>query len=332
MRLSENFKKIAIASTTVIGSGALLWYSIGNYFIKYALLPGQGAEDRQINQPEVSLKMLQNKMIIRENRKKFDEQKDKWLEETENLIQEVTIRATDGTILSGHTYIHEKPTDKWMIIVHGYQVDEQLAQVTAPPIYNAGYNILTMDLRAHGRSEGEYIGMGYLDQFDLVNWIDWLVDQHPNSKIALHGSSMGGATVLLTASQDLPPNVKAIIDDCGYSSIRDIFASELNKRFGVPATPILDMAGSVSKLRAGYNINDGDVLEATKYNHLPTLFIHGEVDDFVPVEMGQALYKVKPGNNKKWSVYKEAGHVEPKYSEPKRYYHEVITFSDKYLD
>lgn len=312
--------------------GALVWYSIGDYFIKYALVPGQGAEDREINQPEISLKMLQNKNIIRENRRKFNERKENWMEKIAHLIKAVSIKATDGTTLAGHIYLQEKPTDKWMIIVHGYQVDEQLAQVIAPPIYDAGYNILTMDLRAHGKSEGNYIGMGYLDQFDLINWIDWLVDQYPNAKIVLHGSSMGGATVLMTAGHELPRNVKAVIDDCGYSSVRAIFASELNKRFGLPASPILDMAGSVSKLKAGYHLNEGDVIEATKRNYLPTLFIHGEVDDFVPVEMGRALFKVKPGDNKYWSVYKEAGHVEPKFSEPERYYEEVLTFSDKYLD
>lgn len=38
--------------------------------------------------------------------------------------------------------------------------------------YNKGFNILSVDNRCHGKSEGKYLGMGYLDHFDILKWID----------------------------------------------------------------------------------------------------------------------------------------------------------------
>ncbi|MBG9981613.1 alpha/beta hydrolase [Aerococcaceae bacterium DSM 111020] len=317
-------KKILIWIAAIIGVSFLIWFGVGNYFVNYALVPGQGGEDRQVE--DVINISSENQRIINENRTMHHQKCEEWLTSVSDLTETIHITAQDNVQLVGHTYQQEDTSNKWVIIVHGYQMDEKESQKIAPFLYEAGYNILTMDLRAHGASEGDYIGMGYLDQYDLKEWVDWLVHQYPDSEIALHGSSMGGATVLLAGGLKLPDNVKVIIDDCGYSSIRDIFASELDKRFGLPAFPILDMAGTVSQIRAGYNINDGDVIEATKQNTLPTLFIHGAVDDFVPVEMAEALYQAKLGENKILSIYQDAGHVEPKYSDPERYYGEIVQF------
>lgn len=331
MNIKNIGKNTIKIGSLILGVGAVAWIGIGNYFVNYALVPGQGAEDRQVEEVDGIAITSANEQIIKENEIAAKAFRDDWLANKAPITQNVSIEAEDGVKLVGHVYLQEKPTDLWMIIVHGYQVDEKHSQIIAPNIYEAGYNVLTMDLRAHGQSEGDYIGMGYLDQFDLRAWVDWLIDKYPDSKIAIHGSSMGGATVLLAAGHALPDNVKVLVADSAYSNIKGIFASELDKRFGLPSFPVLDMAETVLRIRAGYDFSDGDVLEATSNNALPTLFIHGDADDFVPIEMGRDLYNAKPGNDKVWSEFKDAGHVDAKYSEPERYYREVVEFVGKYM-
>lgn len=329
--MKQKMKRILITTSILIVIGATATWFIGDYFVTYALVPNQGAENRDVEEP-VTLADSSIEEKIEQERELAEERKSEWLQRVSPLTNHVTIQSDEGLTLSGHTYLQAQPTEDWMIILHGYQVDESEAQRTAPEIYDAGFNILTIDLRAHGNSEGDYIGMGYLDRYDLVNWIERLVEKHPDSRIVLHGSSMGGATVLMASALDLPLNVKAIIADASYSSIREIFASELKKRFNLPAFPVIDMGGVVSRIKAGYHLNEGDVVKYVKESELPIFFIHGDADDFVPFEMGQDLYQAKEKGPKEKSVYPGAGHIESKFSEPERYFDEVINFARKHVN
>ena len=77
--------------------------------------------------------------------------------------------------------------------------------------YTLGYNILAVDARAHGDSEGTKIGMGWPERMDIIKWINLILSWEPNARIVLHGVSMGAATVLMASGEDLPGNVKAVI-------------------------------------------------------------------------------------------------------------------------
>ena len=145
-------------------------------------------------------------------------------------------------------------------------------------------------MRGCDESDGQYIGMGWLDKEDLKNWISLITEENPKASIILHGSSMGAATVLMTSGDELPSNVKAIIEDSGYTSVWDIFASEAKARFNLPAFPILNMFEIVANFRAGYDIKQASALEQVKKSKTPILFIHGTEDDFVPEYMCEKLY------------------------------------------
>ena len=116
--------------------------------------------------------------------------------------------------------------------------------------YEMGYNVLLPNNRAHGNSEGNYIGMGWLDKDDIACWVNWINKQDPNAKIILHGVSMGAATTMMASGENLN-NVVGYIEDCGYTSVWDIFASELDKRFSLPTFPVLNISNGVAKLKAG---------------------------------------------------------------------------------
>ncbi len=182
-------------------------------------------------------------------------------------------------------------------------------------------------MRATGESEGEYIGMGWLDKDDLKCWIDLIIKQNNNSNIILHGSSMGAATVLMASGDELPSNVKAIIEDSGYTSVWDIFASEAKARFNLPAFPVLNMFEIVANFRAKYDIKEASALEQVKKATVPILFIHGDNDDFVPEYMCEKLYEAANCKKDKLIIH-SAGHTESRYKEPETYYNKIFDFLD----
>lgn len=113
---------------------------------------------------------------------------------------------------------------------------------------------------------------------------------------------------MMTAGESTPDNVKAFVEDCGYTSVWDIFSSELQLRFGLPEFPILYTASGIARLRAGYSFTEASALAQVARCEKPMLFIHGTADDFIPYEMMDTLYNAKPGDNKAELTAEGAGH------------------------
>ena len=190
--------------------------------------------------------------------------------------------------------------------------------------YDHGYNVLLPDDRASGKSEGDHIGMGYLDKNDMKLWINWILNKDPEAKIIVHGVSMGGATTMML-SGDHPKNVVGYIEDCGYTSVYDIFSSELDKRFGLPPFPVMDISNMMSNIEAGYDLKKASSLEAVKKCNKPMMFIHGTKDDFVPYSMGLEVYKAANCEKELYSV-KGATHANSLYVNPDAYWNKVFKF------
>lgn len=170
--------------------------------------------------------------------------------------------------------------------------------------YEMGFAVFAPDNRAHGASEGNAFGMGWLDRKDYLQWMDFLVaEKGEQIEIILHGSSMGGATVSILSGENLLPNVKAIISDCAYDSVKNLFAYQLKNMFHLPEFPLLATTSLVCKLRAGYFLGDGDAIAQVAKCKVPILYIHGEDDTFVPSAMVYNLYDATdPSLREIWTV------------------------------
>ena len=188
-----------------------------------------------------------------------------------------------------------------------------------------GWNALLPDLRGCGDSEGEYIGMGWPDRKDMLQWINWIIARDQGAQIVLHGISMGGATVMMTAGEALPGNVKAVVEDCGYTSVWDIFADELDYLFHLPAFPLLNIASGISTLRAGYSFTEASALKQIAKAQVPVLFIHGSEDNFVHTDMVYPLYDACSAE-KQLLVVEGAGHGNSSNHAPDLYFETVFSF------
>ena len=253
-----------------------------------------------------------------------------WLIKDSNYI-DTYITSSDNLKLHAYEVKNENKTDKWAIVVHGYTSEGKLLSSKAKHLYNMGYNVLVPDLRSHGSSEGDYIGMGWDDRLDIIDWINYIVKNNPKSEIALHGTSMGSATVLMVSGEKLPSNVKAIVADCGYTSVYDEFSYQLKQLFNLPAFPIMNFSDVVTHIRAGYCLNDASAINQVKKSTTPILYIHGDKDDFVPYYMMDELYNATNSEKEKLTI--EGGeHANSDLVNSKLYWSTVNSFLEKYIE
>jgi len=188
-------------------------------------------------------------------------------------------------------------------------------------------DILTPDLRGHGRSEGGYIGFGLRDAEDLRLWIDRVaVLRGSELPVVLFGVSMGGAAVLGAAGTDLPPNVACAVSDCAFSDARAILAYKARRLYHIPAFPAVDALRTAPALLARYDLAEASPRRSAARAAVPLLLIHGEADTFVPPSMARELYDAAPRGRAELYLVPEAGHAEAYRTAGGAYADRVETF------
>ncbi len=225
-----------------------------------------------------------------------------------------------------------KKTNKTIVVFHGYLKNKEFMADYIKFFHQQGYNVLAPDARALGQSEGKVIGYGWLDHYDDLLWINQLIKKRggKNAKIGLFGVSMGGATVMYLSGEKLPHQVKVLVEDCGYSSIKGELSYQLKQMFNLPSFPLLPIVNQETKIRGGYYFYDGGALAQLKKNKLPILFIHGSKDNFVPTKMVFDNYKATSAVKKLW-VVKNAKHANSYDRYPKEYEQRINSFLQTYL-
>ena len=243
--------------------------------------------------------------------------------------ENVSCSAFDGVTLHAKLYPCGGK-DTILILVHGYQSSIFWDFAACFEWYaKSGCSLLALENRAHG-SDGRYIGFGALDQKDVQTWMKWLVDRYgENIRIGLVGFSMGAATVMLTSGNYPIAQLKCVIEDSGYSSLKDVIRNKIRKG-NYPKIPIISAADLWCRILAGYSFGDACPEKAIAKSQVPTLFIHGTGDTFVPFWMLDRVYNACPGIKEK-AVFQDARHGEASFLEPDRYRDLILGFVNRYL-
>lgn len=314
----------AVAALAAVLAAALLF--VGNYFVNYALSPAGDGGNREAAL-EVAPAPGSVEETIAQNDASQQALTDAWLAQAAS--ERVQVTSEDGLTLVGTLYPQEG--HRYAILTHGYRGSWEGMLPYAQRYAAAGYQTLLPSMRAHGGSEGDFIGMGWPDRRDVLRWIDLILSRDPQAQIVLHGVSMGAATVMMASGEQLPQNVRAIVEDCGYTSVWDIFASELKVRFSLPTFPALDAANLVSRVRAGYDFKEASALRQVAASKTPMLFIHGDRDDFVPVSMVYPLYEACNAE-KELFIVEGAGHGGARGVSGEAYWEKVFSFISRYVE
>ncbi|MDR1939757.1 MAG: alpha/beta hydrolase [Clostridiales bacterium] len=244
--------------------------------------------------------------------------------------EDVTVTTDDGLKLMGRYFINTTPTDKTFLCMHGYSSEGMNDFAAIAQFYlKSGFNVLLPEHRAHGRSEGKYIGFGALDRFDALKWLKLITDRFPDGNIFVTGISMGGATVLQMSEFDLPKNVKGIISDCAFTNVHDEAAAVVKFLTKLPAFPLVNLASDYCKMLAKYDFTSVDSSNSVKNAKVPILFIHGTGDLFIPHEMTVKCYE-NCSTEKQLVLVEGAGHGSEHFHNTELYESSVKAFIDKY--
>lgn len=248
-----------------------------------------------------------------------------WLDQQKT--EPVSITSFDGLKLKGVLLPAKEESEKVVLAVHGYTScgDNEYAAMSYF-FHENGYHVLLVDDRAHGASEGKYVGYGCLDREDVYRWTRFLHDRFQGKcSIYLHGISMGATTVLMAGSMSLPPSVKGIVADCGFTSPWEEFAYLLKHKYHCPVYPALPVVNLINKVVAGYGFKDCDARKEAANTSIPVFIIHGEKDRFVPASMAREIYDACASGKQLWLV-KDAAHAESYYVARKEYEERVLDF------
>ena len=239
-----------------------------------------------------------------------------------------TIQSFDGLSLCATHLKPKKSSHRWVLLLHGYGLSKEHAWHYSKEYLTRDYHVVTPDLRACGDSEGQYITMGALEAKDVADWARRIAEKDPQSRIVLHGVSMGAAAVMLAEGEDLPKNVVAVVEDSGYADVYSLFAVEIDKILSMPAYPLLDFVDLICEHRAGFSFRKAKPLDTVRQSKLPTLFIHGTADRLVPFDMMKQLYDASPSFSKEKLVIDKIGHVA--LYQAKNYFPTALAFTDKW--
>ena len=254
------------------------------------------------------------------------EKMEQWVRQMRAMPSEsFEITTFDGLKLRAKFYEYA-PGAPIELMFHGYRgnAERDLAG-GVERCFRVRRSAFIVDQRCAGLSEGSTITFGIRERKDCLKWIDFVIEHFGSDvKIILTGISMGAATVLMAGGEELPPNVRGILADCGYSSAREIMAHVMGQ-LGLPAKICYPFVKLGARIFGGFDLDETSPVEAVKKCRLPVIFFHGESDDFVPCDMSRVNFDACAGR-KRLVTIPGAGHGLAYAVEPDRYVEELYDF------
>lgn len=284
----------------VICAVLALFYAVGMKFVRVLILrqdnfptPETGASSSSLLEPTGKALWAHNIPYFQPFREKpFDE---------------ISIISDDGLTLRADM-LRGSGTGKTVIFFHGYKSEPACDFAAMYDFYKSlGCDLIYVHMRAHGKSDGTYIGFGALDRYDVVQWANKAAELFPDNDIYLHGMSMGAASILQSADLDLNKNVRGIIADCGYSDLSTVFRNLVGKLYHLPAM-FVDVFEYVNLLKAGYGFREASSVRSVSVARVPLVYICGDCDRYVPKDMALSIFNACK-SEKKLLLVPGAGHA-----------------------
>lgn len=249
-------------------------------------------------------------------------------------VQEFEMTARDGAKLYSFLIPSEAESNIYVLCAHGYRGTRYGDFGAQAQFYHSlGYNVILIDQRAQGKSEGKYIGFGVFESEDLIEWLNFYNGKFGNGiKFIIAGISMGGAAVCMAAGNpELPENTVCIISDCAYTSADEELKYCLPHYARLPSEPFRTICNVLNSKTAGYSFKEADALSSVKNAKVPMLFIHGGADDFVPTKMVYELFDACP-TEKDLLIAENAIHAQSFLADREKYQEKVKEFIGKFIN
>lgn len=244
------------------------------------------------------------------------------------VSEQVAISADNGRLhLVGCIYYAARPTRSWAVLAHDYRSTRRSMERFAEMYSHHGFNVLNVDLRAHGESEGRTIGMGWADGQDIIEWVGYLVARFgADISIVLHGQCMGAAAMVNASAWSSFPQVVALVSDSCPARFRQSAIAVLRDASILPSTLLYQTMRAMFLVRGGFDLDKADPIASAAQSATPALFLHGAADSFVPVAVAAELYDACAAPVKRLRVVPEAAHMAAFLVDPQDFESTVFAF------
>ena len=266
--------------------------------------------------------------------KDYQQKKDMFINLIDNFnkisYEDVYIKSHDELNLHAR-YYHIKDSAPLNICFHGYRATSTRDFCGGIKMcFDNGHNVLLIDERAHGKSDGKAITFGIKERYDCLDWINYAINRFPSSKILLYGISMGAATILMASNLITSNNVVGIIADCPYSSPSKII-KKVCKDMKLPPNLVFPFIYLGGLIYGRFNLNESSAIESVKDCKIPILIMHGKNDSFVPSEMSKEI-KTNATSDLKLVLFPNAEHGLSYIVDENKYRKNVQDFLKKVLN
>lgn len=256
----------------------------------------------------------------------------RWLERQRTT--DILIPSRDGKMLHGR-WLPCEGSSRVAICFHGYAGSPSRDCAGLARFYAAqGFHVLLADMRAHGKSEGDVVGLGSLERWDVAAWIRY-VRRQPTVRsgqleIILHGISHGATAVLLTCGLKLPGCVRGVVADSAFTSGWDVYDHAIRTRTRIPPRLLLHPLREMTRCAASFDLSGLNTAHEIQKATVPVLLIHGEADRLAPVAMARRIYDACAAPIHLLTI-PDADHMEPYRVGTERYEQTLGIFLERVL-
>ena len=248
-----------------------------------------------------------------------------WADKHRDKITDVEIES-DGFKLYGEYF--DFGAKRSIIILPGRCESLVYSYYFAPPYEKAGFNILVIDTRCHGKSDGIYNTIGVKESHDVIAWSKLLHERFGNEEIYYHGICIGTASGIFALNhKDCPSYVKGFVTEGCFVSFRETFKRHMiaDKR---PLFPVLDLVMLHINHNAGINVyKQKPITEIKKLNpDLRVLFLYGKQDIFSIPEKTKQLFSLCAAKDKKLVWFDKGSHSHLRINNIEQYDNAIIDF------
>lgn len=246
-----------------------------------------------------------------------------WAQENADKMTEVHVQ-NEGLNLYGKLY--QADSKRCVIILPGRCECLKYSYYFAPPYMQAGMNVLVIDTRAHGKSEGVYNTIGKKESGDVVAWMRFLTEQFGMEEIYLHTICIGSAAGMGALTRaDCPAQAKGIISEGCFVSFRETFKEHMvaDKR---PLFPVLDLVMLQIWRHSGTNVYAFKPISLVKKLKARALFLFGEQDIFSRPPKSRKLFAACTAPDKKIVWFERGGHSHLRINNTEKYDAAIVDF------
>lgn len=228
------------------------------------------------------------------------------MQEANASLQDVSITATDGSVLKAWYARPSTFSGSSVILLHGVADNREGVSGYAWMFLRHNYAVLMPDSRAHGQSAGNIATYGVLERNDVSSWARWLKTRTPDCEY-LFGESMGAAIAVQSTAQ--VSSLCAIAVEDPFESFREIAYDRVAQQTGIPESwarilgrPAIEAGLLYAQVRYRVRLSRANPLLAETHSHTPTLLITGTEDSNIPMRHSIALNHAAQDHTTLWIV------------------------------